>query len=170
MVVSKWFDGTIGRYWREVWSQARRPICCIYNLQLLAHGSTPRDGPQEDGPGAQRWDNDILRAFYNGWKSIHGLKSNREQCSWVHYRRLRTIHYAVGSHPTLKAWIVLCQNIICSCPFFDEIFIKSTTICNACHLRVRAFWRLKCCDRPQNYYGSARTWRSRIYNIETIFE
>ena len=34
----------------------------------------PGGGPQEDGPGAQRWNNDIQRAFYNGWKSIHGLK------------------------------------------------------------------------------------------------
>jgi len=28
----------------------------------------------KDGPDADRWDNDIQRAFYNGWKSIHGLK------------------------------------------------------------------------------------------------
>jgi hypothetical protein len=34
----------------------------------------PGGGPQEDGPGAQRWSNDVQRAFYNGWKSIHGLK------------------------------------------------------------------------------------------------
>jgi hypothetical protein len=31
-------------------------------------------GPQRAGPGAARWDNNIQRAFYNGWKSIHGLK------------------------------------------------------------------------------------------------
>jgi len=34
----------------------------------------PGGGPQEDGPVAQRWNNDIQRAVYNGWKSIHGLK------------------------------------------------------------------------------------------------
>jgi hypothetical protein len=31
-------------------------------------------GPCEEGPDALRWDIDIQRAFYNGWKSIHGLK------------------------------------------------------------------------------------------------
>jgi len=34
----------------------------------------PGGGPQDDRPGVQRWDNVIQRAFYNGWKSIHGLK------------------------------------------------------------------------------------------------
>ena len=34
----------------------------------------PGGGPQEDGPGSERWSNDVQRAFYNGWKSIHGLK------------------------------------------------------------------------------------------------
>ena len=31
-------------------------------------------GPREDGPDAERWVDIIQRAFYNGWKSIHGLK------------------------------------------------------------------------------------------------
>ena len=31
-------------------------------------------GPSEEGPNAARWDDNIQRAFYNGWKSIHGLK------------------------------------------------------------------------------------------------
>lgn len=31
-------------------------------------------GPAEDGANAARWDVDINRAFYNGWKSVHGLK------------------------------------------------------------------------------------------------
>jgi hypothetical protein len=31
-------------------------------------------GPAEDGANSRRWDADIQRAFYNGWKSIHGLK------------------------------------------------------------------------------------------------
>ena len=31
-------------------------------------------GPAEDGANAARWDESIQRAFYNGWKSIHGLK------------------------------------------------------------------------------------------------
>jgi hypothetical protein len=31
-------------------------------------------GPRGDGPDADRWQCNIQRAFYNGWKSIHGLK------------------------------------------------------------------------------------------------
>ena len=31
-------------------------------------------GPAEDGVNAARWDVEVNRAFYNGWKSVHGLK------------------------------------------------------------------------------------------------
>lgn len=31
-------------------------------------------GPSEDGANAARWDEAISRAFYNGWKSVNGLK------------------------------------------------------------------------------------------------
>jgi hypothetical protein len=31
-------------------------------------------GPADNGANAMRWDENIQRAFYNGWKSIHGLK------------------------------------------------------------------------------------------------
>jgi len=31
-------------------------------------------GPTEEGPNAGRWNDDLQRAFYNGWKSVHGLK------------------------------------------------------------------------------------------------
>jgi hypothetical protein len=34
----------------------------------------PGGGPAEAGANAARWDADIQRAFYNGWKSIHGIK------------------------------------------------------------------------------------------------
>jgi hypothetical protein len=36
--------------------------------------SVPGGGPAESGANAARWDEDIQRAFYNGWKSIHGIK------------------------------------------------------------------------------------------------
>jgi hypothetical protein len=39
-------------------------------LQTCRVGS----GPSEEGPEALRWDEEIQRSFYNGWKSIHGLK------------------------------------------------------------------------------------------------
>ena len=31
-------------------------------------------GPAEEGANAMRWTDEIQSAFYNGWKSIHGLK------------------------------------------------------------------------------------------------
>jgi len=31
-------------------------------------------GPRTGGADADRWDDNVQRAFYNGWKSIHGLK------------------------------------------------------------------------------------------------
>jgi hypothetical protein len=31
-------------------------------------------GPAEEGANSARWDDTIQRAFYNGWKSVHGLK------------------------------------------------------------------------------------------------
>jgi len=34
----------------------------------------PGGGPAENGANAARWDPMIQRAFYNGWKSIHGMK------------------------------------------------------------------------------------------------
>ena len=34
----------------------------------------PGGGPLGDGPGSLRWSNDVQISFYNGWKSIHGLK------------------------------------------------------------------------------------------------
>lgn len=36
--------------------------------------SIPGGGPMEAGANAARWDDNIQRSFYNGWKSIHGLK------------------------------------------------------------------------------------------------
>jgi hypothetical protein len=39
-------------------------------------------GPRGDGEAADRWDCNIQRAFYNGWKSIHGLK--HQTCDLAH--------------------------------------------------------------------------------------
>ena len=33
----------------------------------------PGGRPSEAGANSSRWDSDIQRTFYNGWKSIHGL-------------------------------------------------------------------------------------------------
>lgn len=34
----------------------------------------PGGGPREAGANSVRWDTMMQRAFYNGWKSVHGLK------------------------------------------------------------------------------------------------
>ena len=39
-------------------------------------------GPRGDGEAPDRWDCDVQRAFYNGWKSIHGLK--HQTCDIAH--------------------------------------------------------------------------------------
>jgi len=36
--------------------------------------SRPGGGPCEGGANAMRWSEDVQQSFYNGWKSIHGLK------------------------------------------------------------------------------------------------
>jgi hypothetical protein len=39
-------------------------------------------GPAEAGANAARWDEVIQRAFYNGWKSVHGLKHQTVDCAF----------------------------------------------------------------------------------------
>jgi hypothetical protein len=43
----------------------------------------PGGGPSEGGANSARWDADVQRAFYNGWKSIHGLKHQTVENSHV---------------------------------------------------------------------------------------
>ena len=42
--------------------------CYCLQTDVLGGGSA------EGGENAERWDPNIQKAFYNGWKSIHGLK------------------------------------------------------------------------------------------------
>lgn len=39
-------------------------------------------GPAEEGANAARWDDTVQRAFYNGWKSVHGLKHQTVDCAF----------------------------------------------------------------------------------------
>jgi hypothetical protein len=43
--------------------------------------SRPGGGPTEDGANARRWNPNLQRAYYNGWKSIHGLKHQTVDCA-----------------------------------------------------------------------------------------
>jgi hypothetical protein len=42
----------------------------------------PAGGPAEEGTDASRWDPSIQKAFYNGWKSVHGLKHQTMDCAY----------------------------------------------------------------------------------------
>ena len=44
--------------------------------------SRPGGGPHAEGPDAERWDPTIQRSFYNGWKSVHGLKHQTVDCAF----------------------------------------------------------------------------------------
>jgi hypothetical protein len=44
--------------------------------------SRPGGGPIEEGSDAARWDPKIQQAFYNGWKSVHGLKHQTFDCAF----------------------------------------------------------------------------------------
>jgi hypothetical protein len=44
--------------------------------------SRPGGGPTEQGANARRWNPDIQRSFYNGWKSVHGLKHQTLDCAF----------------------------------------------------------------------------------------
>ena len=55
---------------------SERYVGVMRNLvsHFIEETSIPGGGTAEGGANAARWDEDIQRAFYNGWKSIHGLK------------------------------------------------------------------------------------------------
>lgn len=44
--------------------------------------SRPGGGPSEEGANAARWHPDVQRSYYNGWKSIHGLKHQTVDCAY----------------------------------------------------------------------------------------
>ncbi len=49
-------------------------LSCGYNPTEADLLTLKRFGPAQDGVNAARWDVDANRAFYNGWKSVHGLR------------------------------------------------------------------------------------------------
>lgn len=50
-----------------------RQICCFIDCKCI-ETCVPGGGPVVDGADAPRFDYNVQRAFYNGWKSLHGLK------------------------------------------------------------------------------------------------
>jgi hypothetical protein len=56
-------------------------ICMFIDCNCLTT-STPGGGPAEGGPEAIRWSDTVQRAFYNGWKSVHGLKHQTCDNAW----------------------------------------------------------------------------------------
>lgn len=62
----------------EVFLRGLYEICSGENQHLIDCNCLPTSvtggGPAESGANAARWSEAIQRSFYNGWKSIHGLK------------------------------------------------------------------------------------------------
>jgi hypothetical protein len=56
-------------------------ICGFIDCNCM-ESSRPCGGPAEEGPDSLRWDETIQQAFYNGWKSIHGLKHQTFDCAY----------------------------------------------------------------------------------------
>jgi len=48
-------------------------VCTFLDCNCMETGRVG-GGPRSDGPDADRWLDEVQRTFYNGWKSIHGLK------------------------------------------------------------------------------------------------
>ena len=72
-------------------------------------------GPAEDGVNAARWDVDVNRAFYNGWKSVHGLK------------------HQTGKYFVVVIWHISTEVLYCyvyfACTFIVEICYNGGKLC-----------------------------------------
>jgi len=61
------------------------PLANIYALFIDCNcltTSRPGGGPAEAGANAARWDPLLQQAYYNGWKSVHGLKHQTVDCAY----------------------------------------------------------------------------------------
>ena len=56
-------------------------VCAFIDCNCL-ECERPGGGPACGGSDAERWDPTIQQAFYNGWKSIHGLKHQTVDCAF----------------------------------------------------------------------------------------
>ena len=61
--------------WSE-WCDDEMDIAMFIDCNCMP-SSRPGGGPCEDGASARRWSEKFQRSFYNGWKSIHGLKHQK---------------------------------------------------------------------------------------------
>ena len=56
-------------------------VCMFIDCNCLAT-RCPGGGPAEEGEHAARWSDKVQQSFYNGWKSVHGLK--HQTCDIAH--------------------------------------------------------------------------------------
>lgn len=91
-------------------------------------------GPTDAGPHSPRWDETIQRSFYNGWKSIHGLKHQTvnnaygftvDMCGPT---TLTKMLYRLSSHSSSLIILLtkIVQFLICMRIFYESRF---TVIC-----------------------------------------
>ncbi|KAJ1416178.1 hypothetical protein B484DRAFT_401266 [Ochromonadaceae sp. CCMP2298] len=79
-----WWHNFLPWWYRNGWFQASadavsRKMGCVTTVGFFIDcnclaTSVVGGGPGEAGANSARWDDQIQRAFYNGWKYVHGLK------------------------------------------------------------------------------------------------
>ena len=62
-------------------AEFKNKVACFIDCNCLST-SVVGGGPSEGGANAHRWHESIQRAFYNGWKSVHGLKHQTVDCAY----------------------------------------------------------------------------------------
>lgn len=100
--------------------------------------SRPGGGPAEEGANAARWSQDLQEAFYNGWKSIHGLKHQTvdsaygmtvDICGPVTLRRNDMSLYRKSNiNDRIKEQIELLHLLYDYCIFGDSAYKTDTNI------------------------------------------
>lgn len=58
-----------------------QPVALLIDCNCLPTGMVG-GGPAEEGANAARWSDAVQKAFYIGWKSIHGLKHQTVDCAF----------------------------------------------------------------------------------------
>lgn len=125
--------------------------------------SRPGGGPCEGGANAMRWSEDVQRAFYNGWKSIHGLKHQTIDCA---YGMTVDIYGPTSNRRndlTLLALSEIKERVAeqCSADYVDMIYYIFGDSAYHPSNNLRSYWP----DAPRGsfyYYWNSAMKRTRI--------
>eukprot|EP01040_Poterioochromonas_malhamensis_P006982 gene6983-7532_t len=156
--------------------------------------SRPGGGPREEGSEAARWHNDIQRAFYNGWKSVHGLKHQTVDNAYgmtvdmFGPTSLRRNDLALLRDSSIHNRIASIQegNERQLIMFGDSIYLNNTHLKSYCNdenfnkdmkaTRISIEWNYSVSANLFNYIANYRKLRllesnvvSKIYTVVTLF-